>query len=209
MNCLGFGNHVPDDEAGHLIEVTDATGALYNWNRYYDPSTGRYDQSDPIGLWGGMDTYAYTSDNPLLMTDPFGLSSVTYSQCVRNYLLEYYGPFVTKWLVPRFSVLSYLPGNPSFEQAWGGTLELLAMKGAGLITLSGAGHLYNNLIQPQSEYLSFLDGVPFESGVAGNVLIGAGTVSTWVIGVVGSAGTPFATVADLMARHHCKHGCSR
>ena len=39
MNCLGFGNHVPDDEAGHLIEVTDATGALYNWNRYYDRGT--------------------------------------------------------------------------------------------------------------------------------------------------------------------------
>ena len=74
MNCLGFGNHVPDDEAGHLIEVTDATGALYNRARYYDPSTGRYDQVDPVSVAVHAEDYIASL---IMMQNPAALNPLS------------------------------------------------------------------------------------------------------------------------------------
>lgn len=49
------------------------TNLSYNYRRDYDSSIGRYVESDPIGLKGGLLTYGYANHNPLTFADPRGL----------------------------------------------------------------------------------------------------------------------------------------
>ena len=49
------------------------TGNHYNYFRDYDPKIGRYVESDPVGLAGGLNTFAYVESNPLALTDALGL----------------------------------------------------------------------------------------------------------------------------------------
>jgi RHS repeat-associated protein len=55
------------------------TGLHYNYFRDYNSSIGRYVQSDPVGLIGGLNTYLYSLNNPITLKDPYGLWTFGYS----------------------------------------------------------------------------------------------------------------------------------
>ncbi|MEO8879633.1 MAG: RHS repeat-associated core domain-containing protein [Gemmatimonadaceae bacterium] len=59
---------------GGLIDTyKDGSGYVYMRNRYYDPSSGRFTQEDPIGLAGGLNAYGFAGGDPVNFSDPFGL----------------------------------------------------------------------------------------------------------------------------------------
>ena len=79
-----FGNNVADENPSGLGAFDlplrlpgqyfdKETNLHYNYFRDYDPSIGRYGESDPIGLEGGLNTYSYVSARPLMFIDPEGL----------------------------------------------------------------------------------------------------------------------------------------
>jgi RHS repeat-associated protein len=83
-NSDPFGNNMPNENPsgqgtftcnlrwpGQFFDLE--TSLFYNINRHLNPATGRYNESDLIGLDGGINTYTYVENNPLIYIDPFGL----------------------------------------------------------------------------------------------------------------------------------------
>ncbi|WP_231108328.1 RHS repeat-associated core domain-containing protein, partial [Xanthomonas graminis] len=95
-----FGNTPPDQDAdrdGTAFvfgmrfpgqRYDSATGLNQNYYRDYDASAGRYGQSDPLGLDGGIDTHAYVNGSSLGYIDPFGLARTSIDAAIQQALMR-------------------------------------------------------------------------------------------------------------------------
>lgn len=97
-----FGETLPDadpDGDSKVFELNlrfpgqfyDAESGLhYNMNRDYAPALGRYIESDPVGLSGGISTYAYVDSQPLDKIDPMGL----FTSGMSSYFTSEWGRYI-------------------------------------------------------------------------------------------------------------------
>jgi RHS repeat-associated protein len=105
-------------------ENDGATNLYYYRARYYSPTLNRFISQDPLGLAGGVNTYAYAGGNPVSNTDPLGLflTSVD-AACVAdpNFCAEIMGQ-----IVHNAAAISGDPCTQEAADAVGGALNTVA-----------------------------------------------------------------------------------
>ncbi|WP_146475464.1 RHS repeat-associated core domain-containing protein, partial [Vulcaniibacterium thermophilum] len=135
----------PDPDADGIAFVFDmrfpgqrydsASGLNYNYFRDYEPATGRYVESDPIGLNGGLSTYRYSYASPLNYFDPLGLAPqcrplLSFGSGTQDVLVDRQLLSDTGWFLQRVSADPPAPGRPQMGRAhssqgggWGAMLR--------------------------------------------------------------------------------------
>lgn len=117
------------------------SGLFYNWNRYYDPTVGRYMQADPLVSepfnLQAYDRYGYCGNSPLTCTDPTGYSwlSKTWkklwnNKVVRTVIIVVAAYYTGSYALDAYATAAGNAATSGFAAASAGAAETLAIHSA-------------------------------------------------------------------------------
>lgn len=94
------------------------TGNWQNWMRDYSALFGRYIESDPIGLKGGLNTYAYVAGDPLARTDARGLTHMPPATDLKvcDFYLDQYSKYKCRYYLAAYGICRTADYNPVFQR---------------------------------------------------------------------------------------------
>ena len=95
----------------------EESGMSYNYFRDYDASVGRYVQSDPSGLSGGINSFVYVESNPIRYYDNLGLQLVygpEYNPLINKIMQNEFGAHVVSTL--QNSTIKYTIGPTKLQK---------------------------------------------------------------------------------------------
>jgi RHS repeat-associated protein len=113
------------------------TGSHYNYFRYYNSQIGRYQQRDPIGLFGGINLYNYPL-NPIQSIDPLGLYNPEKCESIRRRIENLEKEIWDK----RYPDLANNPGSLPYK-AWPGSLLRDSVQGHEILLTTALHNLDN------------------------------------------------------------------
>jgi RHS repeat-associated protein len=165
---------------GYTGREWDADANLYYYrNRWYDPQEGRFISEDPIGLEGGINSYAYVGNSPVNSIDPTGLDG--------------WGNDLANWLDEKIEYARQYYQSDVQNWGWNGAVNTIADLSHGASNLfrvgSGLGHaIYDEDDNGYGRAANIATDIARASGLF--TLLGGGAAKFTKACPVGAGGTP-------------------
>jgi RHS repeat-associated protein len=180
------------------IEIPGAQTYFYK-ARMYDPGNGRFFQTDPAGLGGGINIYAYAVNDPVNGWDPWGLRLI----CGGAETTIVTNPDGSQYLIPGYNDCGGGDDQITNGPVYAGNGYNTSGSGAGS-PLAGGPQPLAQPPQPQNNKncehaLEVADNLEGASKIAGAAALGTGVAGAGIEIFSGGLATPVAGLAEVAA----------